>query len=122
MLSAWRLQTRGHAQQVKVARKAEKFFVQRAGWKRWAERVAARKREGKVREFETRLAGKYLRGMWFPFAFGPARGMAADELVAKNGTSGHRASGRGRLSGTSSKAASISYVLLLRQSIFLVLK
>lgn len=64
MLAAWRLQTRGHAQQVKVARKAEKFFVQRASWKTWAEKIAGRKRERKVKEFEQRVAQKYLRGKY----------------------------------------------------------
>ena len=61
MLFLWRLRLRAQAKQARQARHAEKFFVTRSAWRKWAEKVKERKREKKVKEFEARVAGRYLR-------------------------------------------------------------
>ncbi|GJE87193.1 hypothetical protein PsYK624_032760 [Phanerochaete sordida] len=61
MLFAWRLQLRAHAKQARQARHAEKYFVTRSAWHKWVEKAQEKKRERKVKEFEERVAGKYLR-------------------------------------------------------------
>lgn len=61
MLIQWRLQLRAHAKLARQARHAEKYFAARTAWRKWVERVQGKRRERKVKEFEARVAGKYLR-------------------------------------------------------------
>lgn len=59
---AWRLKRREHLQQLKVAKKAEKFITLRNTWRTWQDKIAARRREYKLKKFETKIAAQYLRG------------------------------------------------------------
>ena len=65
VLMTWRSRRRENLKQLKVAKKAEKFITLRNTWRAWQDKLAARHRERKVKEFETRLLGRYLRGKWF---------------------------------------------------------
>ncbi len=63
MLLVWRLQLRAKLKQVKQGKVAEKFFVLRTGWKKWADKIIERKRERKLKEFEAKVLRRYLQGM-----------------------------------------------------------
>ncbi|THG95070.1 hypothetical protein EW026_g6516 [Hermanssonia centrifuga] len=61
MLLVWRLQLRAKLKQVKQGKVAEKFFVLRTGWKKWADKIIERKRERKLKEFEAKVLRRYLQ-------------------------------------------------------------
>ena len=62
-LSTWHLQLRAQAQQAKLAKKADKFFVTRECWRRWKEKIAEGRRQKKLKEFEKKLVQRYYQGM-----------------------------------------------------------
>ena len=62
MLLTWRLQLRAQLKQLKVAKTTERFFITRGAWQKWMEKVKQKKRERKLKEFETKLTARYFEG------------------------------------------------------------
>lgn len=82
MLFAWRLRLRAYSKQARQARHAEKFFITKNAWHKWVETAKARKREKKVKEFEARVAGRYLRG-WYQRAQLERQRKLSEEVIRK---------------------------------------
>ncbi|THH32104.1 hypothetical protein EUX98_g2082 [Antrodiella citrinella] len=59
MLLMWRLQLRQKLKLTKQARIAEKFFVMRGAFRSWLVKLAERKRERTVKEFERKVLERY---------------------------------------------------------------
>lgn len=81
-LFEWRLQLRAHAKQSRQARRAEKFFVTRDAWRKWVEKVNEKRRESKVKEFEARVVGRYLRE-WHQRAQLERQRKLSEEIIRK---------------------------------------
>ena len=62
MLVAWRLALRAKLKMARQAKSAEKRFIVRSAWAKWIEKAKERGRVKKLKEFETRLIAKYLKG------------------------------------------------------------
>lgn len=64
MLLTWRLQLRAKRKQVKVAKTTEKFFITRAAWQQWMEKVTQRRRDRKLKEFENQIVTRFFQGVF----------------------------------------------------------
>lgn len=62
MVNTWYMQRRARLLQMKAAKKAEKFILMRDSWKKWQEKLAEKRRERKLKEFEKGILTRYLRG------------------------------------------------------------
>ena len=62
MMLVWRTQLRAKLKLVRQAKLVEKYFIVRSAWEKWQVKLAERRREQKVKAFESRLVGSYFRG------------------------------------------------------------
>lgn len=72
MLLLWRLRLRANLSMVKKAKTAQKHFLVKNFWKKWALKFADKQRQKKLQEFETRVVTQYFHGssIWIsPFFF-----------------------------------------------------
>lgn len=62
MMLVWRLQLRAKLKLVKQAKLVEKYFIIRMAWKKWQQKLEDKRREQKLKIFETRLLRSYMKG------------------------------------------------------------
>ena len=62
MLLIWRLHLRKKLKMGKQAKIAEQFFTMRGAWRTWLTKLAEKKRERKLKEFEKKTVERYFEG------------------------------------------------------------
>ncbi|OCH95505.1 hypothetical protein OBBRIDRAFT_816423 [Obba rivulosa] len=82
MLLAWRQQLRAKRRMLKQAKIAQKFFIMRNYWQKWALQLEERRRKKKLQEFERRVVKKYF-AEWLETAQRQRHQKLAEQIISR---------------------------------------